>query len=362
MALVISDRVKERTTSTGTGALALSGAATGYRAFSAVCSTNDTCYYAIEAVDSNGLATGDWETGLGTYSAANTLTRTTVNASSNAGSAVSFLGGNKNVWIDVTATHIGTYAPLASPTFTGTVNLAALITSSTITVPTGTAVGSSVNSNLFFASNNSIVFRYLTTNIAGAAYSGGFMVGTSQGLTWGTPLNLGAVDTAISRPAANSLMFGSDVAVTTTARTELNKSVTAIADNVATAVLTVTIPNAAHSGSMRVRVTGSAGAGGAIGANEATAENEYIIAFARTAGVNAVATISAAYGAAAATVAGANAITCVAAMSAVSGAVGASNTFTVNATIARAAGTATNHTCLVYAQLMNANVTGITIA
>lgn len=149
---------------------------------------------------------------------------------------------------------------------------------------------------------------------------------------------------------------------TQTARTELNKSVTAIADNVATAVLTITIPNAAHSGSVRVRVTGSAGAGGSIGANEATATNEYIVTVTRTAGVNAVAGISSAYGGSTATVAGGNAVTVTAAVSAVSGAVGATNTFTVNVTIARAAGTATNHTCLVYAQLMNANATGITIS
>lgn len=173
-------------------------------------------------------------------------------------------------------------------------------------------------------------------------------------------------DTIMVRTATNAVQFGtvgsSSAGGSVTSRTEMNKTVAAIADNVATAVLTVTIPNAAHSGSMRVRVTGSAGAGGAIGANEATAVNEYIISFTRTAGVNAVTTISAAYGAAASTVAGANAVTCVAAMSTVSGAVGATNTFTVNVTIARAAGSATNHTCLVYAQLMNANATGITIA
>lgn len=120
MALVIADRVKESTASTGTGALALSGAAVGYRAFSAVCSVNDTAFYAIEAVDGNGVATGDWEVGLGTYSAANTFTRTTPQASSNGGSAVSFAVGAKAVWIDCSASQITGFAPLASPTFTGT--------------------------------------------------------------------------------------------------------------------------------------------------------------------------------------------------------------------------------------------------
>jgi hypothetical protein len=103
MALIVKDRVKETTTTTGTGALILAGAMTGFRAFSSVCSTNDTCYYALQAVDSNGTPTGDWEVGLGTYSGTNTLTRTTVLSSSNSGSAVSLSSGTKQVWIDIAA-------------------------------------------------------------------------------------------------------------------------------------------------------------------------------------------------------------------------------------------------------------------
>lgn len=103
MALQQADRVKETTTTTGTGALALGGAMVGFQAFSAVCSVGDTCYYAIQAVDAIGNPAGAWETGLGTYSSSNTLTRTTVLASSNAGAAVSFAAGTKQVWIDIPA-------------------------------------------------------------------------------------------------------------------------------------------------------------------------------------------------------------------------------------------------------------------
>jgi hypothetical protein len=113
MTLQIKDRVKETTATTGTGALALSGAMTGFSAFSSACSVNDTCYYCIQAVDSGGAPTGDWEVGLGTYSAANTLTRTTVLASSNAGAAVNFAAGTKQVWIDLAASQAGL---LADPT------------------------------------------------------------------------------------------------------------------------------------------------------------------------------------------------------------------------------------------------------
>jgi hypothetical protein len=107
MALVVADRIQESSTSTGTGAFTLAGAGTGFRAFSAVCSTGDTLYYLIEALDSNGNPSGDWEVGLGTYSAANTLTRTTPAASSNANAAVSFAAGNKRVSLDATAGYLG---------------------------------------------------------------------------------------------------------------------------------------------------------------------------------------------------------------------------------------------------------------
>jgi hypothetical protein len=170
-------------------------------------------------------------------------------------------------------------------------------------------------------------------------------------------------DTGITRAAANSVQFGSGslTVATATSRTELNKAVASISDAVATSVLTITVPNAAHSASLLVRLTCSLGAGGAIGANEATATNTYVIALTRTAGVNATAAISTAFGGAATAVAGAATVTATAAMSAVSGAVGATNTFTVNATVTRSGGSSTNHTCLVYAQEMNANATGITI-
>ena len=94
MALVIKDRVKETTTTTGTGALSLGGAESNFVTFSSVLSDGDTTYYGI--VDSNNTA---FEVGLGTYaSSGNTLTRTTVFASSNSGSAVDLQAGSKIVF------------------------------------------------------------------------------------------------------------------------------------------------------------------------------------------------------------------------------------------------------------------------
>jgi hypothetical protein len=78
--------------------------------------------------------------------------------------------------------------------------------------------------------------------------------------------------------------------------------------------------------------------------------------------VNAVAVASTAYGSATSSVAGAATCTITAAVSAISGAVGASNTFTVDVTISRGSGSSTNHTCLALVELLNANATGITVA
>lgn len=105
MALRWADRILESSTTTGTGAFTLAGAITGYRRFADVPSmaTSDTCYYCIFAVDSNGNPSGDWETGLGTYSSANTLTRTTPSASTNGDAAVNFGAGTKYVMLTPTA-------------------------------------------------------------------------------------------------------------------------------------------------------------------------------------------------------------------------------------------------------------------
>jgi hypothetical protein len=95
MTFRFADRIRDTTTTTGTGAVTVSGTApTGYLTFSAVPSiaTNDTLPYFIAHQTLN-----EWEVGLGTYSAANQITRTTVISSSNAGSAVTFSAGTKDV-------------------------------------------------------------------------------------------------------------------------------------------------------------------------------------------------------------------------------------------------------------------------
>lgn len=116
MALVIKDRVQEVSTTTGTVAMVLGGAPTNFVTFSSVMTNGDTCYYAI-------ISATEWEVGLGTYSSgSNSLARTTVYASSNAGSFVNFSAGTKYVYIDAAADRVLMKAAdntIASPTFSG---------------------------------------------------------------------------------------------------------------------------------------------------------------------------------------------------------------------------------------------------
>lgn len=99
MPFVLADRVEESSTSTGVGAFTLAGNFVGSRTFASKMAVGDTTWYRIEGRDAAGAPSGEWEVGLGTYSAANTLTRTTVLSSSNGDAAVNFAAGTKGVAI-----------------------------------------------------------------------------------------------------------------------------------------------------------------------------------------------------------------------------------------------------------------------
>jgi len=97
MALVISDRVKETTTTSGTGTYTLGGAVTGFETFTANLSDGDTTYYAC--TDNT-----DFEIGLGTFTTSGTtLARTTILASSNSGSAVNWAAGTRTIFCTLPA-------------------------------------------------------------------------------------------------------------------------------------------------------------------------------------------------------------------------------------------------------------------
>jgi hypothetical protein len=94
MALVVKDRVKSSTTTTGTGTITLGAAAIGFQAFSVIGDGNTTYYTIVDTVN------GTWEVGIGTYtSSGTTLSRDTVLESSNSGSLVNFAAGSKDVFV-----------------------------------------------------------------------------------------------------------------------------------------------------------------------------------------------------------------------------------------------------------------------
>lgn len=223
MALVLNDRVKDSTTTSGTGAITLSGTApTGYRTFSSQYSTgsSNTFHYCIQ--DST---TGDWEVGNGYLSAATTLVRSKIYASSNSNNAVNFAAGNtKDVFVTMSANMANGYgySNISSCTILGNgagANISGSSTNCTyigasaggsnanLSAVANTFVGSSAG-GLITSANNSAFFGYsagarITTaanNTAIGPYSmyynttGGnnTYVGTSSG--W---FNLGANNTAL---------------------------------------------------------------------------------------------------------------------------------------------------------------------
>ena len=102
MALVINDRVKETTTTTGTGTVSLAGAVTGFETFAAGVGNSNTTYYAIVHQTAN-----EFEVGLGTLDGdSSDLARTTVISSSNSDSAVDFAAGTKDVFCTIPASKL----------------------------------------------------------------------------------------------------------------------------------------------------------------------------------------------------------------------------------------------------------------
>lgn len=103
MAFKQADRVKETTTTTGTGILSLAGAAAQFQTFIAGIGTTNTCDYCL--LDANGTA---WEVGTGTVTSGspNTLSRTTVYASTNSGSQINLSAGTHSVFCTGAANHL----------------------------------------------------------------------------------------------------------------------------------------------------------------------------------------------------------------------------------------------------------------
>jgi hypothetical protein len=151
MALALYDRVQQTGTANTTVSFTLSGSVTGYQSFSVVGNGNTTYYGATDT-------TGNWEVGIGTYATGGTLTRTTILASSNSGSAVTFSG---------TVTVFVTYPSERSVNLDGSGNVSALgtiasgvwqgTTVATAYGGTGVTTSTGASSNVLRDANSNIV-------------------------------------------------------------------------------------------------------------------------------------------------------------------------------------------------------------
>jgi hypothetical protein len=159
MALVLADRVKETTTTTGTGTVTLLGASTGFQSF-AVIGDGNTTYYTIA-----GQTTSEWEVGIGTYtSSGTTLARTTVLSSSNGGSAVNFSAGTKDVFVTYPASK-STYETAGQEIYAG-------------------ADGSIYLNAITIARDSTIPVNYNGMSAGPITVNSGITVTVSSGSTW----------------------------------------------------------------------------------------------------------------------------------------------------------------------------------
>lgn len=183
---------------------------------------------------------------------------------------------------------------------------------------------------------------------------------TKASPTWSAPALGGTVDVQATTSVS---VGGTGVAGAAGVQTQVVKTASAMADTVATAVATVTVPNAQHTALIEVDALGVMGAGGAVGAGETSKLAKYQLVVTRTAGLAAVATLSSAIGGVQSKVAGADNITSVVVTaSAMTGANSASQTFTILVAITKAAGAADNHTAVVALRVVNQKASGVTIA
>ena len=247
MAFVLKDRVKETTTTTGTGPVVLAGEAGGFQDFSSAIGNTNTTYYAIvhQSLD-------EWEVGIGTYgSASNNLTRNTV-LSSSTGSSINFSAGTKDVFVTLPASQV--VHTSASPSFTNVSISGNLTVGGTVTVTSSATFKNHVSSS--------------TLAVTGITSIGGSLVGTSA--TFGDKVSVSALAVTGITSIGGSLVgtsatFGNHVSASTLAVT----GITSIGGSLVGT--SATFGN--HVSASTLAVTGITSIGGSLVGTSATFSN-----------------------------------------------------------------------------------------
>ena len=250
MALVLKDRVKETTTTAGTGTVTLLGAAPGFQSFAVVGDANTT-YYTIA-----GQTTSEWEVGIGTYtSSGTTLARTTVlsNSAGTQPTALTFSAGTKDVFV--------TYPSGKSVNLDASGNATALGTpvSATLTNATGLPISSGVSglgSNVatFLATPSSANLAAAVTDETG---TGALVFATSPTLV--TP--------ALGTPSA---LVGTNITGTASGLTAGNVTTNANLTGAVTSTGNATVLGSFSSASLAGALTDETGTGSAVFATSPT--------------------------------------------------------------------------------------------
>jgi hypothetical protein len=240
MALVLKDRVKETTTTIGTGTLTLLGASIGYQSFAAIGDGN-TCYYAISTTEGT-----QWEVGVGTYSSSGTtLSRNTILESSTGGGAIDLAAGTKDVyvvypaekgiWLDASGNAIGLGTPAA---FVGTniTGTASGLTAGNVTTNANlTGPITSVGNATSIASQTGTGTKFVVDNTP-------TLITPVLGVATGTSLTVTAALTGAQILASNGLIIN-NMTVGTTYEIPSGYSASSVGPAVVSSGVTVTVPS-----------------------------------------------------------------------------------------------------------------------
>jgi len=168
MALVVNDRVKETSTTTGTGTLSLAGAVVGFETFVAGIGNSNTTFYSIVNED------GAFEVGIGTVTDAgtDTLSRDTILSSSNSDSAVDFAAGTKDVFCTLPASR---FVPgkIGGTNFTNCLLVGHATTGTLNNANDNTGVGNAALDNLAAGDFNTALGSEAVSSVSSTRYNTG---------------------------------------------------------------------------------------------------------------------------------------------------------------------------------------------